>query len=397
MGEVGRECESERGESGVKRGTDRAALVRICAVLAMLALAALTITACGGSSGDSSTSGETSSATEATSEAGGGEAAEDSETVSGTTGESKYSGPQKDLPAGFGEPQKSGGSMTFGYLQIYGSLPVLGTEQKGAEEEAANLGVKLIVKDAQLNPQTQVSQFNQLLAQGVDGIVVYPVVAGSLGPSLERAKAAGIPVVSTNARPDVTKPLPPGYTADVEQTLDVEAYEMARVMSESNPGAKFGIIGLGLPVEALKYLAARQQFWGEHFGLEYVGTSDAKQDTPTAYGPAASELLSKASDIEQIFTYNDAVALTASTVARSSGKPDIEIAGGSGTEETALKAIEAGQITMSYQMPWAETGAQMIKGAYDYATKQHLPLPETVGLRGTVITQDNAGEVEPTK
>lgn len=380
----------------MKRRTDRAALVRICAVLAMLVSAALTITACGGSSDESSTSGGTSASTEATSEAGGAEGAENAESVSGAN-ESKYSGPQKDLPTAFGEPQKSDGPMTFGYLQIYGSLPVLGTEQEGAEAEAANLGVKLIVKDAQLNPQTQVSQFNQLLAQGVDGIVVYPVVAGSLGPSLDRAEAAGIPVVSTNARPDVTKPLPPGYTADVEQTLDVEAYEMARVMSESNPGAKFGIIGLGLPVEALKYLAARQQFWGEHFGLEYVGTSDAKQDTPTAYGPAASELLSKASDIEQIFTYNDAVALTASTVARSSGKSEIEIAGGSGTEEAALKAIEAGQITMSYQMPWAETGAQMIKGAYDYATKQHLPLPETVGLRGTVITQENAGEVEPTK
>ncbi|MBS1890597.1 MAG: sugar ABC transporter substrate-binding protein [Actinobacteria bacterium] len=362
----------------------------------MLVVFALIVSACGGSGSDS-TSGGTSSTAEGTSEPGGSAGTESTENAADVKGGSEYAGPQKDLPTSFGEPKKSGGPLTFGYLQIYGSLPVLATEQKGAEEEASKLGVKLIVKDAQLNPQTQVSQFNQLLAQGVDGIVVYPVVAGSLGPSLEKAKAAGIPVVSTNARPDVTKPLPPGYTADVEQTLDVEAFEMARVMSESNPGAKFGIIGLGLPVEALKYLASRQQYWGEHFGLEYVGTVDAKQDTPTAYGPAASELLSKASDIEQIFTYNDAVALTASTVARSSGKPDIEIAGGSGTEETALKAIEAGQITMSYQMPWAETGGQMIKGAYDYATKQNLPLPETVGLRGTVITQENAGEVEPTK
>lgn len=377
----------------MKRGSERTAYVRLCAALAMLVLFALVIAACGGSSGDT-TSGETNSGAETTAES---ESAETTENAADTSGESEYDGPQKDLPASFGEPKKTGGPMTFGYLQIYGSLPVLGTEQKGAEEEASKLGLKLIVKDAQLNPQTQVSQFNQLLAQGVDGIVVYPVVAGSLGPSLEKAEAAGIPVVSTNARPDVTKPLPPGYTADVEQTLDVEAYEMARVMSESNPGAKFGIIGLGLPVEALKYLAARQKYWGEQFGLEFVGSTDAKQDTPTAYGPAASELLSKASDIEQIFTYNDAVALTASTVARSSGKPDIEIAGGSGTEETALKAIEAGQITMSYQMPWAETGAQMIKGAYDEATEQHLPLPETVGLRGTVITQDNASEMEPTK
>ncbi|MBS1888533.1 MAG: sugar ABC transporter substrate-binding protein [Actinobacteria bacterium] len=359
---------------------------------------ALAVAACGGGSSSSTetTTEAASSSAEGAAATGGAEGTEKAKPAAAGAG-GEYKGPQKSLPASFGEPKKSGKPMTFGYLQIYGSLPVLATEQRGAEEEAAKLGVKLIVKDAQLNPQTQVSQFNQLLAQGVEGIVVYPVVAGSLGPSLEQAKAAGIPVVSTNARPDVTKPLPPGYTADVEQTLDVEAYEMARVMSESKPGAKFGIIGLGLPVEALKYLAARQQYWGEHFGLKYVGTVDAKQDTPTAYGPAASELLAKAPEIEQIFTYNDAVALTASTVARSSGKSEIEIAGGSGTEEAAMKAIQAGQITMSYQMPWAETGAEMIKGAYDYATKQHVPLPETVGLRGTVITKENAGEVEPTK
>ncbi|MEZ5075927.1 MAG: sugar ABC transporter substrate-binding protein [Solirubrobacterales bacterium] len=354
--------------------------------LGVVATVALVLTACGGSDGGGTTE-ESSPAT----------ATEASESGAESEGAREYDGPQKDLPSSFGEPENTGESLTFGYLQIYGSLPVLAIEQRGAEEEAENLGVKLIVKDAQLNPQTQVSQFNQMLAQGVDGIVVYPVVAESLGPSLKKAEAAGIPVVATNARPDVTKPLPAGYTASVEQTLDVEAFSMAQVLAESNPDGKFGIVGLGLPVEALKYLASRQQYWGEQFGLEYVGTTDAKQDTPAAYGPAVSELLSAAPDIEQVFTYNDVVALTASTVARSSGNPDLEIAGGSGTEEAAVEAIKAGRITMSYQMPWAETGAEMIRGAYNVATDQNVPLPETVGLRGVVITQANADEVEPTK
>jgi ribose transport system substrate-binding protein len=315
-----------------------------------------------------------------------------------STAPAEYSGVQKDLPRSFPMPErKPGETLTFGYLQIYGALPVLAVEQRGAAEQAEQFGVDLIVKDAQLNPQTQVSQFNQMLAQGVDAIVVYPVVPESLGPSLAKAKAAGIPVISTNARPDVSQPMPKGYTADVEQTLDHEAYSMAKAMSEAQPGAKFGIIGLALPVQALKYLAAQQKHWGEEFGLEFAGQVDAEQDTPTAYGPAVNELLSKAPDIQQIFTFNDAVALTASTVTRSSGKTDVKIASASGTEKAALEAIEAGRVEMSYQMPWAETGAQMIVGAYNAATDQNLPLTKTVGLRGTVITKANADESQPTE
>ncbi len=344
----------------------------------VLASCALALGACGSGEGSSSSTGTA--------------------TAKPPAGPAEYTGVEKDLPASYPTPEvKPGKSLTFGFLQIYGSLPVLAIEQRGAQEQAQKLGVKLIVKDAQLNPQTQVSQFNQMLAQGVDAIVVYPVVPESLAPSLVKAKAAGIPVIATNARPNVAKPLPKGYTSDVEQMVDFEAYSMAKAMSEAKPGAKFGIVGLGLPVQSLKYLAAQQRYWGEQFGLTFVGQVDAKQDTPAAYAPAVSELLAKAPEIEQIFTYNDAVALTASTVARSSGKPDLQIAAGSGTEKAALEAIKAGRMTMSYQRPWVQTGAQMIIGAYNAATDQHLPLPETVGLRGKVITQENADESQPTE
>jgi ribose transport system substrate-binding protein len=348
-------------------------------IVALLCLSSLALAACGDS--------ETESA-----------ASEPAGKTAASSGPAEYDGVQKDLPASFEDPEpRPGKSLTVGYLQIYGSLPVLALEQRGAEEKARELGVELIVKDAQLNPQTQVSQFNQMLAQGVDAVVVYPVVPESLGPALAKAKSAGIPVISTNARPDVSKPLPKGYTADVEQTLDHEAYSMAKAMAEAQPGAKFGIVGLALPVQALKYLAAQQRYWGEQFGLEFVGQVDAKQDTPTAYGPAVNELLSKSPEIQQIFTFNDAVALTASTVTRSSGKPDIKIASASGTEKAALEAIKAGRIEMGYQMPWAETGAQMLIGAYNAATDQNLPLPETIGLRGKAITKANAAESRPSE
>jgi ribose transport system substrate-binding protein len=314
-----------------------------------------------------------------------------------TPAPTEYDGPAKDLPESFPAPEKKDVHLRVGYLQIYGALPTLAVQQKGAEARAAELGVDLIVKDARLNPQDQVSQFNELLTQNVDAIVVYPVVPESLGPALAAAEKAGIPVISTNARPDVSKPLPQGYSVDLEAPIDREAYAMAEYAAQAQPGAKFGIIGNAAPIEALKYMAAREQYWGERFGLQFAGQVDAKQDTAAGYGPAISELIAKSPDIQQIWVYNDLVALTAATVTRSSGRSDIKILSNSGAGTPVLQAIKAGTVAMTYQLPWAEQGSALIDAAYSSVTGQHQPLPETVSLLGTVITKDNVDSAVPTE
>jgi ABC-type sugar transport system substrate-binding protein len=212
---------------------------------------------------------------------------------------------------------------------------------------------------------------------------------------LAKAKAAGIPVVSTNARPDVSKPLPKGYLADLEAPIDHEAFSMAEYAAKVAPGATFGIIGNAAPIAALKYMAEREQYWGEQFGLKFVGQVDAKQDTAAGYGPAVTELLAKKPDV--MFVYNDLVALTAATVIRSSGKPDIKLITNSGAGKPVLEAIKAGKIAMAYQLPWKDQGVALINGAYSAATGQNLPLPETVSLRGTAITKDNVDSAKPTE
>lgn len=308
-----------------------------------------------------------------------------------------YDGPAKDLPENFPVPEDKGEDLTIGYLQIYGALPTLAVQQRGAEARAEELGVELIVKDAELNPQKQVSQFDELLAEGVDAIVVYPVVPESLGPALAKAEEAGIPVIATNANPDVSQPLGEGYDADLEAPIDREAYAMAEFGADAQPGGKFGIIGNAAPIAALKYMAEREKYWGERFGLEFAGQVDAKEDTAAGYGPAVSELIAKNPDIDQIWVYNDLVALTASTVVKSSGMDDVKIISNSGAGEAVLAAIKSGDIAMSYQLPWADQGEALVNAAYGSATGQNLPLPQMVSLQGTAITADNVDDATPTE
>jgi ribose transport system substrate-binding protein len=270
---------------------------------------------------------------------------------------------------------------------------VLRDEQDGAAAAVKKLGGQLIVKDAGLSLQNQVAQFDQLLAQKVNAIVVYPVVPQTLVPELKKAKAAGIPVISTNARPDVSKPLTPGYTSDVEQAIDFEAWSLARAMSHANPGGRVAVIGLAVPVQALTFLSAREMYYAKKDGMKVLGEVQAQQDTPSGYGAAMTALLAKYPDVQSVLTYSDIVALSAQSVAQSQGKTHLLIAGAAGGTTAMHQAIKAGKIAMTYQIPWLQTGAAMIRGAYLEVTHQHLPLPPTITLKGEIITKQNVDQV----
>jgi ribose transport system substrate-binding protein len=363
-------------------GFSRRGRTRALALLTV-ALSAPVLAACGSSSEDSSAEAGSPPKTAATAPAAAPASA-------------KYTGIDSTLPSSFPDPvKKAGASFKVGFLQIIGAIPVLAAEQRGVEAEVKALGGSLIVKDAQLDPQKQVAGFDELLAQKVDAIVVYPVVPQALAPQLAKAKAADIPVISTNARPDPRQPLPKGYIADVEQSLDYEAYQLAKALADAAPGSSFAIIGLGAPVSALKYLASRQQHWGKQLGLKYLGEVDSKADQPAAYSAAMTALLGKYPDVENVMTYNDLTALSAATAARSAGKTGIRITGAQGGVKAAVEAIKAGTVFATYAPPWEKTGEQIVKGAYNVVTKQNLPLAETITLNGTIVTKDNAGQFTP--
>jgi len=67
---------------------------------------------------------------------------------------------------------------------------------------AAELGVKLIIVDAQIDPAKQADQVQDLVAQNVDGIMVWPVNGKAIVPVVKKASAAGIPVIIANAQMD---------------------------------------------------------------------------------------------------------------------------------------------------------------------------------------------------
>ena len=55
--------------------------------------------------------------------------------------------------------------------------------------------VKYYISDANERPEKQIADIDDLLAKGVDGLIIYPTVGDAIIPAVERAYESGIPVI----------------------------------------------------------------------------------------------------------------------------------------------------------------------------------------------------------
>jgi simple sugar transport system substrate-binding protein len=74
--------------------------------------------------------------------------------------------------------------------------------KKGAEQAAKDEGVKLIWSPSNNDPQKQAQLIDAAVSQKVDGLAVSVPNADAIKGSLEKAKAAGIPIVTLNSGAD---------------------------------------------------------------------------------------------------------------------------------------------------------------------------------------------------
>ncbi len=77
--------------------------------------------------------------------------------------------------------------------------PFFVTLRDGAQAAADELGVELIVVDAQDDPATEDGEYSGLdCSKGVDAILINPTDADAIVPSIEAANAANIPVFTVD-------------------------------------------------------------------------------------------------------------------------------------------------------------------------------------------------------
>jgi ABC-type sugar transport system substrate-binding protein len=92
--------------------------------------------------------------------------------------------------------QASSGKLRFGYVLNDMSHEWYQNIAKGARTRAAELGIDITIQDAAMDAAKQVSQLENMLAQGVDVLIITPVDVKALPNVVAEANKAGIPVIT---------------------------------------------------------------------------------------------------------------------------------------------------------------------------------------------------------
>jgi ribose transport system substrate-binding protein len=308
-------------------------LSRGLAVILGCCVAAMAVGACGSSK--SSSSASTSSG-----------AASASSTTSASSGASS-SGGKKQYVVGFSNPQ--------------GAQPILQAFQKSLVAAGARAGIKIVPVDAQLNPQKQVSDVNQMVAQHVNGIIVFPLAPGTLNPALNQARAAGIKVLGFNAivqKPGAGASIAP-YDADFDQGEDYQGAQLlAKYVADQlhGKGNVLGI-GIGVPVPSIKFMVQNFQTYFKQYApsATWLSTVDNATDDIAGGEKVAAEAVTRFhNNIQGVMAYNDDSAIGAAVALKNAGVQNPIIVGQNGDPQ-GVNALKTGRMSAMIDItPWRQ-------------------------------------------
>ena len=240
------------------------------------------------------------------------------------------------------------GDSGSGDVKIGATFPVLDAflqkvaDGMTAEAEAQGASIDIVAADNKVD--TQLSQVENFIAQGVDAILVVAVDTSAAGPMTAAAQEAGIPLVYVNRKP---ADLPAGVPYVGSQSLVSGTLEMEQLALLAGEKGNVVIMQGELTNEAaLDRTKGCVDVVAKYPGMKVVETDTANWDR--AQGQALMEnWLQSGTEFTIVCANNDEMALGAILALKAAGKTlgvDGVLVGGVDATADALAALEAGEL-----------------------------------------------------
>jgi ribose transport system substrate-binding protein len=139
--------------------------------------------------------------------------------------------------------------LTFGFLTNNISDDFSRTLVAGGEAYAEEIGVELIVNNADFDANTQLSQFDALLQRQVDGIFLTAVDASSIGQAVNRANRDDVPVFIVGGAPARGEVISVMNASSYQGSFDAGS-AMMDAIGEAN--AQVAILGIPFALQTIR-------------------------------------------------------------------------------------------------------------------------------------------------
>jgi ribose transport system substrate-binding protein len=203
-------------------------------------------------------------------------------------------------------------------------------------KEAAARGLDLIVTSCEMDPAKQASQIEDFVAQRVSAIIAAPCDSDAIGPNLQGAERAGIPVFTVDIAARSAK-IVSHVASDNIQGGRLAAQALARYLKGQG---KVLVIDHPTVASVQDRIKGFDEELKKTPGINVVGRPSADGQRAKAMA-VMEDMLQAHRDLKGVFGINDDSALGALSVLEAAGRNDIVIVGFDATPE-ALKAIGRG-------------------------------------------------------
>jgi ribose transport system substrate-binding protein len=259
-----------------------------------------------------------------------------------------------------GDGEAASEEVTFGIPSPLATEPGEHNINLGITCYADSIGSEVITLDSNLDVNKQISDFDNLLAQGANVLPFLPLDPNAFEGPFERAAEAGAVVVELY-NPNSTAP---GVVYEDSRKAGEDA--VAMVAEQFPDGATAIVIG-GPPIPAVLERIGGFIDNAASASIEILEQADNLNDNVEDARVLAEDLFTKHPDVQVVFGFNDNSAIGAGLAAEARGM-DVMAFGINGTPE-GIQAVLDGTITATYDADqWgmgyqaAELGTKILNG-----------------------------------
>ena len=253
---------------------------------------------------------------------------------------------------------------------------------KALEAKAKELGVRLIVNDAQRSPERQVQQVESFIAQKVDAIVLNPCEVEASSPAVDKARAAGIPIVNVNSE---TKSAPTAFVGsrDEESARLAMEFIAQRLNGQGNVVMMHGYLGQAAQI---KRDQGAREVLAKHPGLKLIADQTAEWDRAKAMALMENWIQSHGAKINAVFAQNDEMGMGALIALEQAKLKDKVVVASVDAIADATQAVKEGRLDATVFQDAAGQAGTALETAVKIVRQQ--PHEREVFIPFRLITKD---------
>jgi len=261
------------------------------------------------------------------------------------------------------------------------------TVVEGARSMADELGVNLIVTDAQNNPSQEISNVENLIQQDVDILILDPSDSNAIVPSVLDANDANIPVFTIDRQAN---------DGEVITHIGFDAIKSGRIAGQfladeldgkGNIVEIMGIMGTSVAQDRSRGF---NETMDKYPDMNIIANQPANFDRGQAMS-VMENILQSNSEIDGIYAANDEMALGVLAALEAADKLDEIVLIGCDAIDDAMNAIREGKMEATIAEPPFFLGKRAVKTAI--AIYNGKELEEEIVLENQLVTKENVDKI----